>query len=71
MTSKESEKCMNSLKKVAYAQGLIDESNKKNDEMFLGFCEHIDEMLLEHYRKGRADYKAMQNGELTQSFNQD
>ena len=71
MTSKESERCMNTLKKVAYVQGIIDESDKKNCEISLGFGEHIDEMLMEHYKKGREDYKAMQNGELTKSFNQD
>ena len=63
MTDKETKRCMNALKKIAYAQGLIDESDKKNCEMLVGFGEHIDEMLMKHYQKGREDYKAMQNGD--------
>lgn len=33
--------------------------------------EEFSEKLMEHYRQGRADEKAYQNGELMQSFNPD
>ena len=71
MTGRETESCMNTLKKVAYAQGLIDESDRKNCEMLLEFHGHLGELLMEHYRRGREDYIAMQNGELMQAFDPD
>lgn len=33
--------------------------------------EEFSEKLMEHYRQGRADEKAYQNGEIMQSFNPD
>ncbi len=71
MTVRETESCMNTLKKVAYAQGLIDESDRKNCEMLLEFHSNIDKLLLDHYRRGREDYIAMQKGELMQTFDPD
>lgn len=71
MTVRETERCMNTLKKLAYAQGVLDESCREDCKMLLEFHSNLDKMLLDHYRKGREDYIAMQNGELMQAFDPD
>lgn len=71
MIAKETESmtAIKSLKKVAYAQGLIDESiNRENHEMFPEIHGHLEETLMKHYQKGREDYRAMQNGDTEWQF---